>query len=55
MTVLRELETFFDVVEPQVEAITGEESDTAQFEKLVAIFNKVTSVIQRFAVIEDVL
>ena len=41
IAVLRDLDVFFRTVEPQVEAITGEESDTAQFERLVAVFNKV--------------
>ena len=36
-----ELELFFNAVEPQVEAITGEEHDIAQFKRLVAVFNKV--------------
>ena len=36
-----DLEVFFNSVEPQVEAITGEENDTAQFKNLVAVFNKV--------------
>ena len=39
--VLSSLETFFQEIEPEVEAISGEESDTLAFMKLMSIFNRV--------------
>ena len=38
---LSNLETFFQEVEPKVDAISGEESDTLAFMKLMSIFNQV--------------
>ena len=39
--VLSNLERFFGEIEPEVEAISGEESDTQAFMKLMSIFNRV--------------
>ena len=39
--VLSKLERFFAEIEPEVEAISGEESDTQAFMKLMSIFNRV--------------
>ena len=39
--VLAALEEFFAATEPEVEAITGEESHTHAFMRLMGIFNKV--------------
>lgn len=39
--VLSNLEAFFQEVEPKVDAISGEESDTLAFMKLMSIFNQV--------------
>jgi hypothetical protein len=39
--VLSNLEGFFQEVEPKVEAISGEESDTQAFMNLMSIFNQV--------------
>ena len=38
---LSKLEAFFQETEPEVEAISGEESDTQAFMKLMSIFNRV--------------
>ena len=42
--VLSSLERFFQEIEPQVDAISGEESDTLAFMKLMSIFNRVSLV-----------
>ena len=39
--VLSNLERFFYEIEPEVEAISGEERDTQAFMKLMSIFNRV--------------
>ena len=39
--VLSNLEHFFVEIEPEVEGISGEESDTQAFMKLMSIFNRV--------------
>lgn len=39
--VLSNLEVFFQEIEPEVEAISGDESDTLAFMKLMSIFNRV--------------
>ena len=43
--VLSGLDQFFEEVEPEVEGISGEESDTQSFMKLMNIFNKVRGTI----------
>lgn len=40
-SVLSSLEKFFEDIEPEVDAISGEESDTQAFMKLMSIFNRV--------------
>ena len=39
---LSKLDQFFAEIEPEVEAISGEESDTQTFMKLMCIFNRVS-------------
>ena len=41
LAVLEEMETFFIEVEPQVEAISGEDMDPSHIMKLVTVLNKV--------------
>ena len=39
---LSKLDEFFGEIEPEVEAISGEESDTQAFMKLMSVFNRVS-------------
>ena len=40
---LSKLEEFFQEIEPLVEGISGEESDTLAFMRLMSIFNRVSA------------
>ena len=46
--VLHNLDAFFQEVEPKVEAISGEESDTLAFMNLMSIFNQVPVIVARY-------
>ena len=52
--VLSRLEVFFREIEPEVEAISGEESDTQAFMKLMSIFNRVWMIVRMYVHVHDV-